>query len=80
MVISFTGAQSTGKSTLFEKMKPNDRFRRFNYVPEITRNLREKYNRRNQTATTPQIRGIMPLALCLSHIHREGGFLFCSRT
>lgn len=44
MVISFTGAQSTGKSTLFEKMKPNDRFRRFNYVPEITRNLREKYN------------------------------------
>lgn len=44
MVISFTGAQSTGKSTLFNRMKSDDRFRKFNYVPEITRKLKDSYN------------------------------------
>ena len=44
MVISFTGAQSTGKSTLLTKMQTEERFRKFNFVPEITRNLKKKYN------------------------------------
>lgn len=44
MVISFTGAQSTGKSTLLTKMQTEERFRKFNFVPEITRGLKKKYN------------------------------------
>ena len=44
MVISFTGAQSTGKSTLLSKMQIDERFRKFNFVPEITRSLKKKYN------------------------------------
>ena len=43
MVISFTGAQSTGKSTLLTKMQTEERFRKFNFVPEITRSLKKKY-------------------------------------
>jgi len=43
MVISFTGAQSTGKSTLLTKMQTDERFRKFNFVPEITRSLKKKY-------------------------------------
>ena len=41
MIVSFTGAQSTGKSTLFNRLKSTDRFRRFNFVSEITRTLKE---------------------------------------
>lgn len=44
MIISFTGAQSTGKSTLLDRIKLNERFRKFNVVPEITRTLKSKYN------------------------------------
>jgi nicotinamide riboside kinase len=44
MVVSFTGAQSTGKSTLFERIKADDRFRRFNFVRELTRTLKKDYN------------------------------------
>ena len=44
MVISFTGAQSTGKSTLLSKMQIDERFRKYNFVPEITRSLKKKYN------------------------------------
>ena len=44
MVISFTGAQSTGKSTLLSKMQIDERFRKYNFVPEITRGLKKKYN------------------------------------
>ena len=44
MVISFTGAQSTGKSTLLNKMQLDERFRKYNFVPEITRSLKKKYN------------------------------------
>lgn len=43
MVISFTGAQSTGKSTLLSKLQTEERFRKFNFVPEITRSLKTKY-------------------------------------
>jgi len=44
MVISFTGAQSTGKSTLLTKLQTDERFRKYNFVPEITRGLKKKYN------------------------------------
>ena len=44
MVISFTGAQSTGKSTLLNKMQLDERFHKYNFVPEITRSLKKKYN------------------------------------
>ncbi len=44
MIVSFTGAQSTGKSTLFNKLKSSDRFRKFNFVSELTRTLKEDYN------------------------------------
>jgi nicotinamide riboside kinase len=44
MIISFTGAQSTGKSTLLSKLQLEEKFRKFNFVPEITRSLKKKYN------------------------------------
>jgi len=44
MIISFTGAQSTGKSTLFSECKKDGRFNKFNYEPEITRFVKKKYN------------------------------------
>jgi nicotinamide riboside kinase len=44
MIISFTGAQSTGKSTLFNECKKDGRFNDFNYEPEITRYVKKKYN------------------------------------
>lgn len=44
MIISFTGAQSSGKSTLLSKMKEDSMFKDWNFEPEITRSLKEKYN------------------------------------
>ena len=44
MIISFTGAQSTGKSTLFTECKKDGRFNNFNYEPEITRYVKKKYD------------------------------------
>ena len=43
MIISFTGAQSTGKSTLFGRCKFDSRFNNFNYEPEITRWAKKTY-------------------------------------
>lgn len=44
MIISFTGAQSTGKSTLLNAVQSDTRFKNFNFVPEITRSLKRDYN------------------------------------
>jgi nicotinamide riboside kinase len=44
MIITFTGAQSSGKSTLLNKMKEDDLFKDWFFEPEITRSLKEKYN------------------------------------
>jgi|TARA_A100000171_G_C2083296_1_gene120763 nicotinamide riboside kinase len=44
MLISFTGVQSSGKSTLLEKMKLDGDFRTYDFVPEITRRLKKQYN------------------------------------
>ena len=43
MIITFTGAQSSGKSTLLSKMKEDDMFKDWSFEPEITRNLKDKY-------------------------------------
>jgi len=43
MIITFTGAQSSGKSTLLTKMKADSDFDSWVFEPEITRSLKEKY-------------------------------------
>lgn len=43
MIISFTGAQSTGKSTLLEKCKVDKRFKKYNFEPEVTRWVKKTY-------------------------------------
>jgi nicotinamide riboside kinase len=44
MIISFTGAQSSGKSTLLNKMKEDVYFKDWHFEPEITRSLKERYS------------------------------------
>lgn len=44
MLISFTGAQSSGKSTLLAKMMEDPDFKDWSFEPEITRKLKERYN------------------------------------
>lgn len=39
MLVSFTGAQSTGKSTLLQKMLCSDDFRKCSFVKEVTRKV-----------------------------------------
>ena len=43
MIIAFTGAQSSGKSTLLSKMREDKYFKDWNFEAEITRQLKEKY-------------------------------------
>jgi len=43
MIIAFTGAQSSGKSTLLEKMRKDKDFELWSFEAEITRMLKEKY-------------------------------------
>jgi nicotinamide riboside kinase len=43
MIIAFTGAQSSGKSTLLNKMREDEYFKDWNFEAEITRQLKEKY-------------------------------------
>lgn len=43
MIISFSGAQSTGKSTLLTKLQKEERFSEYSFVPEITRGIKKKY-------------------------------------
>jgi len=44
MVISFTGAQSTGKSSLLEECKKDGRFNGYTFQHEVTRWVKKKYN------------------------------------
>lgn len=39
MLASFTGAQSTGKSTLLERMVQSDEFRKCTFIKEVTRKV-----------------------------------------
>lgn len=43
MIISFTGAQSVGKSTLLKALKADEEFKDWKFEPEITRKLKKKY-------------------------------------
>ena len=43
MVISFTGAQSTGKSTLLKAITGSESFKSFKFIPEVTRLVKKKY-------------------------------------
>lgn len=43
MVISFTGAQSTGKSTLLKAITVNESFKSFKFIPEVTRLVKKRY-------------------------------------
>ena len=43
MKVSFTGAQSTGKTTLLEAVKSNEDFRfKYEFIDEITRRMQKK--------------------------------------
>ena len=43
MKVSFTGAQSTGKTTLLEAIKQNEEFRyKYEFIDEITRRMIKK--------------------------------------
>ena len=42
MLVSFTGAQSSGKTTLLSKAKVDPTFRKWNFVPEVTRVVKRK--------------------------------------
>ena len=43
MIISFTGAQSTGKSTLLERCRGDEKFRSYEFEPEVTRWVKKTY-------------------------------------
>lgn len=44
MVISLTGAQSTGKSTLLKALKADQRYKGYKFIPEVTRVIKRKYD------------------------------------
>jgi nicotinamide riboside kinase len=57
MKISFTGAQSTGKTTLLEAIKQNEEFRyKYEFIDEITRRMVKKGLKINEAGgTTTQL-------------------------
>ena len=44
MLISFTGAQSTGKTTVLDKMLNTERYATWNYVEEVTRLVKREWH------------------------------------
>tara|TARA_R110000803_G_scaffold52398_8_gene107914 strand:+ start:3083 stop:3637 length:555 start_codon:yes stop_codon:yes gene_type:complete len=43
MIVSFTGAQSTGKSTLLERCRDDEKFLSYDFEPEVTRWVKKTY-------------------------------------
>jgi nicotinamide riboside kinase len=43
MIITFTGTQSVGKSTLLSALQKDERYKDWMFEPEITRSLKEKF-------------------------------------
>ena len=43
MIITFTGTQSVGKSTLLAAMQQDEKYKNWKFEPEITRSLKEKF-------------------------------------
>jgi len=44
MIVSFTGAQSTGKSTLLERCRGDAKFKSYEFEPEVTRWVKKTYD------------------------------------
>lgn len=56
MLVSFTGAQSSGKSTLLKRAKVDPVFRKWNFVPEVTRVvMRQGFNINESGDDTTQL-------------------------
>lgn len=51
MLVSFTGAQSSGKSTLLNKAKIDPFFRKWDFVPEVTRVVKRMGHDINELGT-----------------------------
>jgi len=51
MLVSFTGAQSTGKSTLLNLSKVDPTYRKWNFVPEVTRVVKKMGHDINELGT-----------------------------
>ena len=65
MVVSFTGAQSTGKSTLLERCKVDERFKKYNFEPEVTRWVKKTYG----LTINEEGNEITQLAILSRHLH-----------
>ncbi len=65
MVISFTGAQSTGKSTLLKRCKRRKKFKGYNFEPEVTRWVKKTYG----LAINEEGDEITQLAILNRHLH-----------
>ena len=69
MRISFTGAQSTGKTTLLEAIKQNEEFRyKYEFIDEITRRMIKKGLKFAFSVNHPNIAFI---AACDNHVAIE---------
>ena len=44
MIVSFTGAQSTGKSTLLKRCRDDEKFKSYEFEPEVTRWVKKTYD------------------------------------
>jgi len=51
MLVSFTGAQSSGKSTLLNRAKVDPTFRKWDFVPEVTRVVKRMGHDINELGT-----------------------------
>lgn len=65
MVISFTGAQSTGKTTLLERCMKEDRFKDFHFEPEVTRLIKKEYDLK----INEEGNDLTQLAILSRHLH-----------
>ena len=73
MIYSFTGAQSTGKTTLLKLCK--DRHKNFKYVDEVTRKIHRSGNEINNTASNYNETQLLICEDHLRNIRLNGNYL-----
>ena len=73
MVVSFTGAQSTGKTTLLKAIKLDGRFRKFSFIDEVTRLVKKKYD----LSINEEGDDLTQLAILSTHLSRRTGHCRC---
>ena len=73
MIYSFTGAQSTGKTTLLKLCK--DRHKSFKYVDEVTRKIHRSGNNINNTASNYNETQLLICEDHLRNIRLNGNYL-----